>query len=223
MADTTPRNRTSSATTMPYDLTAAVRHLQQVDGDLGRIITQVGPCRMALDAEQSLFEALSESIIYQQLSGKAAATIAGRVRAMFAPKPFPDPVDLLETADDAIRACGVSRNKLLALQDLARHTLSGTVPTLEEAHGLTDAELIERLTTVRGIGQWTVEMLLIFRLGRPDVLPVADLGVRKGFARLHGLPDLPAPKVLLAHGERWRPFRSVASWYCWRATELPNL
>jgi DNA-3-methyladenine glycosylase II len=116
----------------------------------------------------------------------------------------------------------VSRNKILALRDLARHTLSGTVPELDTVHGLADDELIERLSQVRGIGRWTVEMLLMFRLGRPDVLPTADLGVRKGFARTYGLPDLPEPKALHAHGERWRPYRTVASWYLWRSLELPG-
>jgi 3-methyladenine DNA glycosylase/8-oxoguanine DNA glycosylase len=207
---------------LPYDVAAALRHLTAADPPMGELIRQVGPYRLQLDSEQPLYEALSESIIYQQLSGKAAGTIAGRVRALYAPKPFPEPADVLATADEELRACGLSRNKLMALQDLARHTLSGTVPDLAESHHLEDDALIERLTKVRGIGQWTVEMLLMFRLGRPDVLPAADLGVRKGFARTFGLAEMPTPKSLLAHGERWRPFRTVASWYLWRATELPG-
>jgi 3-methyladenine DNA glycosylase/8-oxoguanine DNA glycosylase len=226
MPNPTPRHRETpqlfaGGAALPFDVQVATRHLTEADPVLGEMIAQVGPCRLQLDAGQSPFESLAESIIYQQLSGKAAATIAGRVRQLFAPAAFPEPAELLAADDAALRGAGVSRNKILALRDLARHTLSGTVPGLAEIHSLADGELIQRLTQVRGIGQWTVEMLLIFRLGWPDVLPTADLGVRKGFARTYGLADLPSPKELLAHGERWRPFRTVASWYFWRATELP--
>jgi 3-methyladenine DNA glycosylase/8-oxoguanine DNA glycosylase len=224
LSEAQPRNRLAPAgppSTLPYDGHAAITHLSAADGTLAALIQQVGPFTLTLAEEQAPFEALAESIIYQQLSGKAAATIAGRVRLLFAPQAFPEPADILAATDEALRGCGVSGNKVLALRDLARHTLSGTVPTLAAMQGLNDDELIARLTQVRGIGRWTVEMLLMFRLGRPDVLPTADLGVRKGFARTYGLPEMPTPKDLLAHGERWRPFRSVASWYLWRATELP--
>ena len=122
-----------------------------------------------------------------------------------------------------MRSAGLSRAKMLAIRDLAAKALDGTVPTAKEAHRMSDEELIERLDTVRGIGRWTVEMLLLFRLGRPDVLPVDDYGVRKGFAKIHKLTELPKPKELLAYGERWRPYRSVASWYMWRAAEMKDL
>jgi DNA-3-methyladenine glycosylase II len=161
------------------------------------------------------------------LHGKAAATIHRRVREHFGGDPAPRL--LLETPDEILRAAGVSFNKIKALKDLAARTLDGTVPTHAAIKKMTDAEIVERLTEVRGIGPWTVEMLLIFRLGRPDVLPVSDYGVRKGFAltfqrvpktRLLAAEDLPKPEVLLKRGKRWVPFRSVASWYLWRACDL---
>ncbi|HTV66328.1 MAG TPA: hypothetical protein VMD98_12025, partial [Bryocella sp.] len=126
-------------------------------------------------------------------------------------------------SDERLRSAGLSRNKMLAIRDLAAKTLDGTVPTVKQAHRMSDDELIERLTEVRGIGRWTVEMLLIFRLGRPDVFPVDDYGVRKGFAKMRKLAELPKPKELMAYGERWRPYRSVASWYLWRAAETKAL
>jgi DNA-3-methyladenine glycosylase II len=161
------------------------------------------------------------------LHGKAAATIHRRVRECYGGDPAPQL--LLETPDERLRACGVSFNKIKALKDLAARTLDGTVPTHASIKKMSDAEIVERLTEVRGIGPWTVEMLLIFRLGRPDVLPVSDYGVRKGFAlTFQRLPktraleaaDLPKPEVLLRRGKRWAPFRSVASWYLWRACDL---
>jgi 3-methyladenine DNA glycosylase/8-oxoguanine DNA glycosylase len=169
---------------------------------------------------QSLFAALLESIVYQQLSGKAAETILGRVVALFRPRRFPRPEDLVAVPEARLRAAGLSRNKTVALKDLARHALEGTVPPLAQAHAMSDDELVERLTAVHGVGRWTVEMILIFRLGRPDVLPVSDLGVRKGFRRAFGMRRLPAPVTMTRRGERWRPYRSVASWYLWRAAEL---
>jgi 3-methyladenine DNA glycosylase/8-oxoguanine DNA glycosylase len=168
---------------------------------------------------QSLFDALLRSIVYQQLSGKAAATILSRVVALYAPASAPDPAAVLATDDAVLRSAGLSRNKGAALKDLARHALDGTIPSLAEARALADDELVDRLTVVRGIGRWTVEMLLIFRLGRPDVLPVDDLGVRKGFQRAYGMRRLPAAVTLTRRAERWRPYRSVASWYLWREAE----
>jgi 3-methyladenine DNA glycosylase/8-oxoguanine DNA glycosylase len=169
---------------------------------------------------QSLFAALARSIVYQQLSGNAAATILGRVTRLFAPRRFPTPRDLLEIPPERLRGAGLSTAKTAALRDLAAHTLDGTVPSLARIRRMEDEEIIERLTIVRGIGRWTVEMLLIFRLGRPDVLPVSDLGVRKGFGRIFRRGKLPGPAVMIRRGERWRPYRSVASWYLWRALEL---
>lgn len=180
---------------------------------------RAGPCLLRPRATQSLFHALSESIVYQQLSGKAAATIFGRVVALHAPKRFPRPADILATPDAALRAAGLSAAKTAAIKDLAAKTLDGTVPPMARVRRLDDAEIVERLTAVRGIGEWTVHMLLMFRLGRPDVLPVADLGVRKGFALTYGLEDLPTPAELTEHAERWRPYRTIASWYMWRALD----
>jgi DNA-3-methyladenine glycosylase II len=165
------------------------------------------------------FDALAESIAYQQLSGKAAATIFGRVRALYPKKKWLDPELLLATPDETLRAAGLSRAKTAALKDLAAKTIDGTVPSGRALIRMTDDEIIMRLTTVRGIGRWTVEMLLLFDLGRPDVWPVDDYGVRKGFAKTFGRRKLPTPKQLMKFGEKWRPYRSVAAWYFWRALD----
>jgi 3-methyladenine DNA glycosylase/8-oxoguanine DNA glycosylase len=162
-----------------------------------------------------------ESIVYQQLTGRAASTIFNRVLALFRPRRVPRPQDLVEIPEEKLRAAGLSRAKTLALKDLAAKALDGTVPaSARELEKLSDAEIVARLTAVRGIGPWTVEMLLIFRLARPDVLPATDYGVRKGFARIQGAKELPSAKELLAYGERWRPYRSIASWYLWRVLDL---
>jgi len=214
------------------DHTAACEHLSRVDRQLARIIARSGACRLQQETTQSIFAALLESIIYQQLNGKVAATITARVKALFPENTtrirtrrgpvdgFPTPEQILDASEELLRSAGLSRNKMLAIRDLAAKTLNGTVPTVKQAQRMSDDELIERLVAVRGIGRWTVEMLLIFRLARPDVLPVDDYGVRKGFARMRKLADLPKPKELMAYGERWRPHRSVASWYLWRAAEM---
>ncbi|MBI3104762.1 MAG: DNA-3-methyladenine glycosylase 2 family protein [Candidatus Rokubacteria bacterium] len=183
----------------------------------------VGPFRLEPDAISDPFASLAESIVYQQLTGKAAATIFGRVKAIYAPARRLDPRAMLETNDARLRAAGLSRGKTEALKDLAAKTLDGTVPTIRELHRLGDEEIVERLTAVRGIGRWTVEMMLIFRLGRPDVMPATDYGVRKGYARVFRKRKLPEPKAILAHSERWRPFRTMASWYLWRANELDGI
>ena len=165
------------------------------------------------------FEALAESIAYQQLNGKAAATIWGRVRALYPKSKWLDPAKVLATPDDTLRAAGLSRSKVAALKDLAAKTIDGTVPSGRALLRMSDDEIIARLTQVRGIGRWTVEMLLLFDLGRPDVWPVDDYGVRKGFAKTFRKRKLPTPKQLLKHGEKWRPYRSVAAWYFWRALD----
>jgi DNA-3-methyladenine glycosylase II len=212
---------------LPFDAAEAVEHLKAADAKLGVLIERVGPLMLQLDASPSPFESLLESILYQQLHGKAAATIHRRVREYFGGDPTPQL--LIDTPDDPLRAAGVSGNKIKAFRDLAVKTLDGTVPSHAAIKKLSDAEIIERLTAVRGIGAWTVEMLLIFRLGRPDVLPVSDYGVRKGFAltfqkipktRALAAADLPKADVLLRRGKKWTPFRSVASWYLWRACDL---
>jgi len=205
---------------LSFDWAAACRHLRRADPAIAPVIRRAGRVRLEPRSTQSLFHALAESITYQQLSGKAAATIFRRVVALFAPKRFPTPADLLAMPDARLRAAGLSAAKTLALKDLAAKTLDGTVPSLARVRRLSDEEIVERLTEVRGIGSWTVEMLLMFRLGRPDVLPVADLGVRKGFALTYGLEDLPSADELRAHAERWKPYRTVGSWYMWRALDV---
>ena len=165
------------------------------------------------------FDALAESIAYQQLSGKAAATIWGRVRALYPKTKWLDPAKVLATPDKKLRGAGLSRSKTAAIKDLAAKTLDGTVPSGRALVRMSDDEIIARLTQVRGIGRWTVEMLLLFDLGRPDVWPVDDYGVRKGFAKTFRKRKLPTPKQLMKHGEKWRPYRSVAAWYFWRALE----
>jgi DNA-3-methyladenine glycosylase II len=205
---------------LAYDPDTACRHLAEADPRLGELMQRAGPFTMRPVPTQSLFAALARSIVYQQLSGKAAGTILGRTIQLFAPRRFPTPRDLLEAPADRLRTAGLSAAKTAALKDLAAKTLDGTVPSLAQIRRMDDEAVIERLTEVRGIGRWTVEMLLIFRLGRSDVLPVSDLGVRKGFGltfRRGRLPDAPA---MVRRAERWRPYRSVASWYMWRALEL---
>lgn len=204
----------------PYDLAAATRHVSKKDRDLARIIRKVGPCALEISARHSPYQALVESIVYQQLAGHAAATIYGRLCRSFGSKRCPRPEQLLAASPEQLRAAGLSRNKAVALRDLATRAVDGGIPTRAQAVRLSDDEIVERLTEIRGVGRWTVEMFLIFTLGRPDVLPLDDFGVRKGFARTQGREVLPRPKELSDHGERWRPFRSVASWYLWRATEL---
>jgi 3-methyladenine DNA glycosylase/8-oxoguanine DNA glycosylase len=219
MTSTTPRHLRPAAGDLPFDLSAAMRHLRRSDPALAGLMRRAGPCGLRPKATQSLFHALSESIVYQQLSGKAAATIFGRVVGLYAPKRFPTPADILATPEPRLRGAGLSAAKTLALKDLAAKTLDGTVPSLARVRRLEDDEIIERLIQVRGIGVWTVQMLLMFRLGRPDVLPTGDLGVRKGFALTYGLDEQPTPAELAEHAERWRPYRTVASWYMWRALD----
>jgi len=212
---------------LPFDPDAALAHLRVGDPKLAVLIDRAGAFTLRLDPSPSPFESLLESILYQQLHGKAAATIHRRVREYFGGDPTPQL--LLSTPDEPLRAAGVSGNKIKALRDLAARTLDGTVPTHAAIRKMPDTEIIERLTTVHGIGTWTVEMLLIFRLGRPDVLPATDYGVRKGFAltfqrapksRPLEASDLPKPEVVLRRGRRWAPYRSIASWYLWRACDL---
>ncbi len=207
---------------LPFDPEDAVRALRSGDPVLGRLIERVGPCRYAVHKRATPFAALAQSITYQQLNGKAAGTIFGRFVAIYRPKRFPTPDALIETPDATLRAAGLSRSKIAAMKDLAAKTKDGTVPTLARLRGMSDQEIVERLTAVRGIGPWTVEMLLMFRLGRPDVLPVTDYGVRKGYSIVFRKRELPSPDDLRARGERWRPYRSVAAWYLWRALELTD-
>ncbi len=197
-----------------------IKHLSAADKVLGRLILKVGPCTLKPEKNCSPFQSLVRSVAYQQLTGKAAATILGRVTDLFPDRPFPEPEDLAGISDEKLRAAGLSRAKVAAVKDIAAKTLSGVVPTTKEIRRLSNEEILERLTSIRGVGPWTVEMLLMFRLGRPDVLPATDYGVRKGFALTYKLDELPTPKELLAHGEKWRPYRTTAAWYMWRALEL---
>jgi DNA-3-methyladenine glycosylase II len=210
-----------------FDPKKAIEHLTTADPKLGALIDRAGPFTLRIDASVSPFEALLESILYQQLHGKAAAAIHRRVCENLGGDPSPKL--LLETPEELLRSAGVSGNKIKALKDLAARTIDGTVPSQSAIDKMSDADIVERLTEVRGIGPWTVEMLLIFRLGRPDVLPVTDYGVRKGYALTYqrmprsrplSAEDLPKPDTLFRRGQRWKPYRSVASWYMWRACDL---
>ena len=195
----------------------AVAHLRNADPALATVIDAVGPFGMQLKASRSVFGALAEAIVYQQLSNKAAATIYGRIEALFprATAGF-TPAHILRTPDDVLRGVGLSRAKVLALRDLAERVASRRLPTLDEAQLLEDAALIERLIEVRGIGRWSAEMFLMFRLGRPDVLPLGDYSLRKAYATAFGKRKLPSPEALARAGEKWRPYRTVASWYLWQ-------
>ncbi len=206
-------------TNLAFDLAEAVRHLSERDECLKRLIAETVPFEIDVADAQSPYEVLMESIAYQSISGKAAATIFGRIRALGSNGHPPTPEEMLKIPNRKLRQAGLSGAKALAMKDLAKKALEGIVPTVEEARSLSDEELVERLTSVRGIGAWTVEMFLIFRFGRPDVLPIHDLGVKKGWSVSYGKKHMPKPKELLRFGERWRPYRTVASWYMWRAFE----
>jgi DNA-3-methyladenine glycosylase II len=213
-----------AAVALPESFTVSARRaLARADPTLAALMRKVGPFRLQLKPLLSPFEALAESIVYQQLHGRAAAAIFARLCERVGSGIGLTPGALLATSSEALRAVGLSGAKAAALRDLAEKTQAGTVPSLAQVRRLSDETLIDRFTEVRGIGQWTVEMLLIFRLGRPDVLPVDDYAIRKAFMLLQGLKDSPRPRELLAHGERWRPWRSVASWYLWRSLELPEV
>jgi DNA-3-methyladenine glycosylase II len=202
-----------------YDPEEAVRRLRSADAALAKLMERAGPFALKIRKLHDPFEALARNIVFQQLHGKAAEAIHARVLALFGGAKL-RPEDVLTAPEEEMRGAGLSAAKLAALRDLASKTLDGTVPTLARMRRMTDDEIVERLTRVRGIGRWTVEMLLMFRLGRPDVLPVGDFAVRKGFALAYGLRESPKPKELTEYGERWRPYRSVASWYMWRAVEV---
>ena len=203
----------------PFDLRLAMATLAAKDPHLAPLIKETQEFRVAKAAAENPYEVLVEAITHQSISGRAASTIFGRVKALGSGGRVPTPQEMLKLRKPALRKAGLSAAKILAIKDLAQKTIDGVVPTLEQAHRLSDQELVHRLVSVRGIGAWTVEMFLIFRLGRPDVLPVHDLGVRKGWAITYGKKHMPAPKELLKFGERWRPYRTVASWYMWRACQ----
>src|ERR1700693_1344654 len=197
-------------------------HLSETDPRMAALIAR--SVRYNVKPGESLrpFDALAESIAYQQLSGKAAATIWKRARALYPRRKYLDPRLVLKTPDQKLRAAGLSRSKVAAIKDLAAKTIDGTVPSARALETMSDEEIIERLINVRGIGRWTVEMLLLFDLARPDVWPVHDYGVQKGFAKTFGRRKLPKPKQLMKLGEKFRPHRSVAAWYFWRALDAPE-
>jgi DNA-3-methyladenine glycosylase II len=197
----------------------AVAHLRRVDPVMDALIGRVGPCRLEPEPARPPFEALVRAVAHQQLHGKAAETILGRFTALFPRRRFPRPAELAGVSDEAIRACGFSRAKLAAIRDIAAKALDGTLPGSRAVASLDDEALVARLTACRGVGRWTVEMLLIFKLGRPDVLPADDFGVREGFRIAYGRRVQPKPAALLRHGERWRPYRTTAAWYLWRAAD----
>jgi methylated-DNA-[protein]-cysteine S-methyltransferase len=202
---------------LPFDAAAATAALGVADARLAQWMARVGPCALKLRHGEGPFVSLAESIVYQQLSGRAAASIFQKFLALF--KKGLSPRALLRLSDEQLRSAGLSRGKVASLRDLAQKTLDGVVPTAEEIVLLSDEELIERLTQVRGIGRWTVEMMLIFHLGRPDVMPATDYGIRKAFARIFRKKELPPPAEILEYSERWKPHRTVASWYLWRSLD----
>ena len=199
---------------------AAIRHLCHVDPDLGRFILSAPTFNLKGDNLSSPFMALLEAIVYQQLTGKAAATIFGRVLGLFASDGKITPLDIIRAEDDELRSAGLSGPKIAAIRDLAEFAASGKLPDLDTLHRMTDHQIISTLTKIRGIGRWTVEMLLIFRLGRTDVMAADDYGLRKGLAQIRGTPGiLPEPQELSRQARKWQPFRSIAAWYLWRASE----
>jgi len=201
----------------------AVRHLSLADPVLGELIQDVGPCKLIVRQRRSPFESLARAIAYQQLHERAAESIIRRFRALFPGCRFPRPDQVLAMDADRLRTAGFSRAKVAALRDLADKVLDGTVPSGRLIARLDDEVIVERLMEIRGVGRWTAQMLLIFQLGRQDVLPIDDFGLRNGFRILYDRRSLPAPAEVLRFGERWRPYRTAASWYLWRAAERANL
>jgi DNA-3-methyladenine glycosylase II len=198
--------------------TKAIKHLR-TDPAMARAIDKIGPMKLQ-PMRLSTFQSLTRAIIHQQLSGKAAATITTRFQALFNAEGFPEAEAVLAIAQDRLTSAGLSRNKCGYILDIAQRTVSGELPLLAHCDDITDAELIERLTSVKGIGRWTAEMMLIFNLGRPDVLPVHDLGIRKGFQVIYNKRKMPEPEALDKFGARWAPYRTTASWYLWRAADF---
>ena len=196
---------------------AALKHLATADPVMARLIREVGPCKLAHEPWRSPFQSLVQAVAHQQLNGTAAETILTRFKKLFPKRRFPKPEDLANVTDEQIRACGFSFAKIAAIRDIAAKTLDGTIPSSRQIEKLADEEIIQRLTEARGVGRWTVEMLLIFQLGRKDVLPVDDFGVRTGFRVAYQKREMPKPKALLAFGKKWRPHATTAAWYLWQA------
>jgi len=198
---------------------AAHKHLSKRDPVLRRLIREHGKCDLVPEKRRSPFQSLVQAVAHQQLNGTAANTILTRFKKFFPGRKFPRPEDLAKVTDKQIRDCGFSFAKIKPIRDIAEKTLSGVVPSSRQIVNLSDDEIIARLTEVRGVGRWTVEMLLIFQLGRPDVLPVGDFGVRTGFRVAYKKRAMPEPKELLAFGEKWKPHRTTAAWFLWCAAD----
>ena len=198
----------------------AISHIARADPMMRRLIRKVGACTLTPARRRSPYQSLVEAVAYQQLHATAAESILRRFRGLFANGRFPGPEAILALDPTALRGVGFSAAKSTAIRDIAAKTLEGVIPSRRFLSRLDDDAIVERLIVVRGVGRWTVEMFLIFTLGRLDVLPLDDYGVRKGFGILSGTDDLPDRRALLSHGERWRPFRSIAAWYLWRAVEM---
>ena len=198
---------------------AAIKHLSAADPVMRKLIREIGPCKLEHEPWRSPFQSLVQAVAHQQLNGTAANTILTRFTKLFPKRKFPKPEDLASVTDEQIRACGFSFAKIAAIRDIAAKTLDGRIPSSRQIATLSDEEIIGRLTEARGVGRWTVEMLLIFQLGREDVLPVDDFGVRNGFRLAYKKRAMPKPKALLKFGERWRPHGTTAAWYLWRAAD----
>lgn len=197
----------------------AETHLSQRCKIMRQLIRTHGSCTLTPDLNRPPFESLLNAVAHQQLNGKAAETILERFRSLFSSKRFPTAARIADVEDEDLRGCGFSRAKVSSIRDIAAKTLDGTIPSSRVIRSLSDEEIIERLIKVRGVGRWTVEMLLIFKLGRPNVLPADDFGVRSGFRIAFGFNEMPKPRDLLAYGERWRPYATTATWYLWRAAD----
>ncbi|MHC4840004.1 MAG: DNA-3-methyladenine glycosylase family protein [Planctomycetota bacterium] len=205
---------------MDFDWDTGIRHIRKADKNIAAIIRKAGKEPFPVKRYKTPFQYLSRAIIFQQLAGAAARTIHGRFESLFPNKRQITAANLMKLKDDRVRSAGVSRNKLQALRSLAQHALDGEIPGWAKLARMQDDEIIVALTAVHGIGVWTAEMLLLFQLGRPNVLPVGDLGVRNGFAVAHGMKEAPTPKKLQQLAASWAPFSSVGTWYCWRAVDL---
>lgn len=192
------------------------REKLSADPEMAQLIAEVGPLKFRA-RRRSPFESLTQAIVYQQLSGKAADTIFGRFKALFGSDAFPAPHEVVRMSPEQLRSAGLSRAKAGYILDIAHKTRAGLVPSLDECDSLKDEELIERLTEIKGVGRWTAEMLLIFNLGRPDVLPVLDLGVRRGYQVIFKKRKLPEPEKLKTLGAHWAPHRTTAALYLWQA------
>ena len=199
-----------------------ITELSKLDKTMGKLIKKVGPMELKPKKGKNPYQSLVEAVVYQQLTGKAAATILGRVLDIFPDAKFPTPEQILKIKDERFRSAGLSGAKTAAIKDISAKALDGTIPDNRSIVKLGDQEIIDRLTTIRGVGPWTVEMMLIFKLGRPDIMPSTDYGVRKGFALTYGWDELPSPKELLLIAEKWRPYRTTAAWYLWRSLDKPT-